>query len=139
MGLIGKVLVCLMAAFLATIAAAGLAYNSKSQSGSESTHQPWTQNKMEFVAWNGERWTAWIRDDAFEQIPQNERRWNRHSKASLAFTDWKGEFWQAKIEDREFLLAHRGDWQGTIERSTALRYRDWEGNNQLRTVEQLRR
>ena len=128
-----------MAAFLATIAAAGLAFDFNSRSGVEPTLDPWAQNKMEFVAWNGERWTAWIRDGAFEQIPQNEGKWSRHAKASLAFTDWEGEPWQAKIDDEEFLLAHRGDWQGPTDRTAAIRYRDWQGQNQIRTVEQLRR
>ena len=94
---------------------------------------------MEFVAWNSEEWTAWINDDAFEQLPQNDGKWSRHSNPSLAYTDWDGEKWQAKIEGEEFLLAHHGNWQGPVERAEAIQYRDWKGRNQLRTVAQLRR
>jgi hypothetical protein len=94
---------------------------------------------MEFVAWNGEKWTAWIRDGAFEQRPSNEGQWSRHANASLAFIDWEGRPWQSKIDGDTLLLAYRGDWKGPTERVTAIRYRDWNGENQLRTPAQLRR
>ena len=94
---------------------------------------------MEFVSWNGQRWLTWVHDGAFEQIPQDDKNWSRHSNPTLAFTDWEGEPWQAKIDGDEFLLAHRGEWEGLVERSHAIRYRDWAGTNQLRTVVQLRR
>ena len=134
-----KVLLGLCAALLVTIIGAKLWFDATAATGSLVGNQPWTQNEMEFVAWNGKRWTAWIRDGAFEQLPQDQSNWSRHAKASLAFIDWEGETWQAKIEGDEFLLAYRGDWQGPIERSKAIRYRDWQGDNQLRTVAQLRR
>ncbi|MDX1440198.1 MAG: hypothetical protein R3284_09875 [Rubricoccaceae bacterium] len=127
------------AAFLAAIIAAQLAYQLNPNSHGQSGNQAWAQNRMEFVAWNEEKWTAWIRGDNFEQAPLNTSKWSRHAKPSLAFIDWNGETWQAKIEDSVFLLAYRGDWNGTIERSSSIRYRDWNGNNQLRTVAQLRR
>jgi hypothetical protein len=94
---------------------------------------------MQFVAWNGARWTAWIRDETFEHVPQDPSRWSRHSNRSLAFIDWEGGPWQAKIDGEEFVLAHRGDWQEPTERATAIRYRDWTGKQQVRTVAQLRR
>ncbi|MGI9308357.1 MAG: hypothetical protein ACR2P6_03775 [Gammaproteobacteria bacterium] len=134
-----RALLCLFAAFLATIAAANLAYNINNPSLHDAAHDPWVQNRMEFVAWNNEQWTAWIRGEQFEQLPQNDRKWNRHANASLAFTDWNGDMWQAKISGDEFILAHRGDWNGPTESAAAIRYRDWQGNNQLRTVAQLRR
>lgn len=134
-----KVILGLVAAVLVTIVAAQLAYNANPNSHGQPGNQAWAQNQMEFVAWNNERWTSWIRGDKFEQLPQNSAKWSRHSNTSLAFIDWEGEAWQAKIDDDEFLLAHRGDWNGTIERASAIHYRDWTGNNQLRTVAQLRR
>ena len=139
MGPVTKGVLCFLAAVMATIAAASLAFNATAYTGSQPVNLPWVQTKLEFVAWNNERWTAWIRDDTFEQVPENTAQWSRHSNASLAFIDWKGEAWQAKIDGDEFLLAHRGDWNATTERAASIRYRDWEGNNQLRTVIQLRR
>ena len=124
---------------MTTIVAARMLYDATSYRGNEPANQPWVQSTMEFVAWNDQRWLAWIHDDAFEQIPQDDRNWSRHSNVTLAFTDWEGEMWQAKIDGDEFLLAHRGDWEGLIERSDAIRYRDWAGTNQLRTVVQLKR
>lgn len=134
-----RVVLCVLAAFAATVVAARVAFNATAGHGSESANQPWAQHKMEFVAWNDERWTAWIRDDAFEQLPQNNKRWARHANPSIAFIDWEGSPWQAKIDGDEFLLAHRGDWNGTTQRTTAIRYRDWAGGNEVRTVDQLRR
>ena len=93
----------------------------------------------EFVSWNNEQWTAWIHDDAFEQTPQAEGYWHRHSNPSLAFIDWEGEPWQAKIDGETFLLAHRGEWNEPTESATAIRYRDWSGRKQLRTLAQLTR
>ena len=134
-----KVILGLLAAVFATIVAAQLAYKANPNTRSQPGNQAWAQNQMEFVAWNNERWTAWILGNKFEQLPQNSDKWSRHSNASLAFIDWEGEAWQAKIDADEFLLARRGDWNGTIERASAIHYRDWTGNDQLRTVAQLRR
>ena len=129
----------LVAGVLAAIVAANLAFNATANVGTQPVNEPWAQDRMEIVAWNNEEWTAWIVDDIFHQIPENQSRWSQHSNPSLAFTDWEGEMWQAKIEVDDFLLAYRGDWNGPIERSDAIRYRDWAGNNQLRTATQLRR
>lgn len=135
----GKVVLGLFAAFAATIVAANLAFRATAESASEPVNEPWALGSMEFVAWNNEKWTAWIRGDAFEQIPQDTVNWSRHSNQSLAFVDWSGELWQAKIDGDEFELAFRGDWNDRVARATALRYRDWQGRNQIRTVMQLRR
>ena len=134
-----KVVLGLLAAFLVTILAARLAFYATIDTDSALANQPWAQDRMEFVTWNGERWTAWIRDGAFEHVPQNSSRWSRHSNSSLAFIDWEGEAWQAKISGEDFLLAHRGDWQEPTERAAAIRYRDWAGRHQLRSLAQLRR
>ncbi len=134
-----KGILALLGGVLAAIVAANLAFEATANVGSEPINEPWVLDRMEIVAWNNEKWTAWIAGDLFHQLPENESRWSRHSNASLAFTDWEGELWQAKIDGDEFLLAYRGDWQGPIERNPAMRYRDWEGKNQLRTVTQLRR
>jgi hypothetical protein len=134
-----KVVLGLVLAIVATIVAAKLAYEGTAFTGTSPTHQPWAQNSMEFVAWNGDKWTAWVRDDAFEQRPHQEGLWSGHANASLAFIDWELQRWQVKIDGDAFLLAHRGDWNGPTERATAIRYRDWEGENQLRTLTQLKR
>ena len=134
-----KIVFGLAAAVLAAIVGAKLAYEITVHTGAEPDNRPWAQNSMEFVAWNGEKWTAWIRDDAFEQRPQNETRWSGHTNTSLAFIDWERKPWQVKIDGDAFLLAKRGDWKGSTERVTAIRYRDWEGDNQLRTLMQLTR
>ena len=129
----------LVAGVFAAIVAANLAFNATANVGTQPVNEPWAQDRMEIVAWNNEKWTAWIVGDAFYQLPENEGKWSQHSNPSIAFTDWGGEMWQAKIEGDDFLLAYRGDWNGPIERSDAIRYRDWTGNNQLRTITQLRR
>jgi hypothetical protein len=134
-----KVLLGLAAAILVAIVAARFAYNVSSDPGDGPANEAWAQSKMEFVAWNNDKWTAWIHNGAFEQAPQNTDNWSRHSNASIAFTDWEGEAWQAKIDGDAFLLAHQGNWQGSVDRSEAIRYRDWSGNNQLRTVAELQR
>ena len=134
-----KVVLGLVAAVLVTIVAARLVYDATAYTGAGPENQPWAQNSMEFVAWNGEKWTAWIHNGAFEQRPQNERQWSSHASVSLAFIDWERKPWQVKVDGDAFLLAHRGDWKGSTERVTAIRYRDWEGENQLRTLTQLKR
>jgi len=134
-----KALLGLLAAVLIAITASRIAYNISSDPGDDPVNEAWQQSKMEFVAWNDDKWTAWIHDGSFEQAPENTSKWSRHSNASIAFTDWHGEAWQAKIDGDEFLLARQGNWQGSIERSEAIRYRDWSGNKQLRTVAELRR
>ncbi|MGH8177518.1 MAG: hypothetical protein ACREV5_14760 [Steroidobacter sp.] len=134
-----RALAVLLAAVLAAILAARLLYGATAGIDTALKLQPWTQNSMQFVAWDDEWWTAWIRDDRFELTPRAEGKWRRHVNASLAFIDWEGKPWQAKIEGQQFLLAYRGDWKGRIERASALRYRDWRGHHQLRTVAQLSR
>lgn len=134
-----KVALSLMVAVLAAMLAASLLYDATAETDTEPIPQPWAQHAMEFVAWNDERWTAWIRDDKFELLPREEGKWQRHTNVSLAFTDWQGQPWQVKVDGEQFLLAHRGDWKGRIERANAVRYRDWQGHPQLRTVAQLRR
>ncbi len=134
-----KVVLGLSAAVLTIVVAAKVAFEVTVYTGAQPDNQPWAQNSMEFVTWNGEKWTAWIRDGAFEHRPQNEGQWSSHANASLAFIDWEGRPWQVKINSDALLQAHRGDWKGSTERVTAIRYRDWEGNNQLRTLAQLKR
>jgi len=129
----------LILSVLVVILAAKITYNLNTDYGDEPANIAWAQNEMQFVAWNNEKWTAWIHNGAFELAPQNTDTWSRHSNISLAFTDWQGESWQAKIDGETFLLALRGDWQGTVEQVDAIRFRDWSGNNQLRTVAELQR
>jgi hypothetical protein len=138
-GVMAKVVLGLLAAFLATVLAARVSFFVSTSPDDAIADEPWSQNEMEFVAWNGERWTAWIRDGAFEHTPENPDRWSRHSNSSLAFIGWEGEAWQAKIDGEEFVLAHHGDWQHATERATAIRYRDWTGKHQLRSLTQLSR
>ncbi len=128
-----------LVAFVVAIAAARFAYRVSTDPGDGPVNEAWVRDKMEFVSWNNDKWTVWIHDGAFEQLPQNADKWSRHSNASIAFTNWEGEAWQAKIEGDVFLLAHQGNWEGSVERSEAIRYRDWSGNDQLRTVAELRR
>lgn len=126
-------------AVVASVGAAKLTYEMISYRGAEPINAPWQQSAMEFVTWNGERWTAWIRDDVFELRPVNEGKWSPHANTTLAFINWEGEPWQAKIDGDEFLLAHRGEWRSSIERDNAIRYRNWEGKYELRSLDQLRR
>ncbi len=134
-----KTIFGLIVSVLVVILAAKITYNLKTDHGDAPANKAWAQNEMQFVAWNNEKWTAWVHDGAFELAPQNTDTWSRHSNMSLAFTGWHGESWQAKIEGDTFLLAFRGNWQGTVEQADAIRFRDWSGNNQLRTVAQLQR
>ena len=134
-----KVLSGLFAAVLVVIVAAKFAHSVSTDTGDVIINEAWAQGKMEFVAWNDERWTAWIQADTFMQVPQNTDNWSRHSNANLAYTNWEGESWQAKIDGDIFLLAYQGNWQGPVDRSEAIRFRDWSGNNRLRTVAELKR
>lgn len=136
-----KVVLALVAAAVALlpVVAAKLLYDATTYTGAEPINQPWAQNNMEFVAWNGEKWTAWIRDESFEQRPQDEGTWHEHANISLAFVAWDSEPWQAKIDGDGFLLARRGNWKDETMHVSAIRYRDWKGKNQLRTVAQLKR
>ena len=134
-----RVLVGLLISVAVTIAGARVAFLASTETGAEPMNEPWAQDRMEYVTWNGTRWTAWVRGDGFELDPLDDGRWHRHANQSIAFIDWEGEEWQARLEGDEFLLAHRGDWSAHAETATAIRYRDWMGRNQLRTVAQLRR
>lgn len=134
-----KAVLGLLVAVLVAIFAARLIHRATAQSAVEPIPQPWSQNRMEFVTWNGEPWTAWIHDQRFELLPRQEGKWRRHANTTLAFADWHGQPWQAKLDGEQFLLAPHGDWKGRTERATAIRYRDWKGRPQLRTVPQLRR
>jgi hypothetical protein len=136
---VNKVILGLIVSVLAAILAAKITYNLNANHGDAPANKAWAQNEMQFVAWNNEKWTAWVHDGAFEMAPQNTNSWSRHSNISLAFTDWQGDAWQAKIDGDVFLLAFQGNWQGTIEQVDAIRFRDWSGNNQLRTVAELQR
>jgi len=135
---VARVVAGLGLAFFVTILAARLAFEATTAGGKPGA-QPWAQNSMQFVSWNGEQWTTWIRGGRFELVPRDTGDWSRHSNASLAFVDWHGEPWQAKVDDKVFVLARRGDWRAPTERAGAIRYRDWQGKNQLRTVPQLMR
>lgn len=126
-------------AVLVAIVAANFAYQSTTDAASDPGNDAWATHRMELVAWNNVRWTAWVHDGQFELVPADDGRWHRHSSASVAFVDWDGELWQAKIDGSEFLLAPNGEWEGEIERSDSIRYRDWSGNRQLRTVANLER
>lgn len=132
-----RALATLVAALFLVIAAAKIASDFSTDPGNEPVNDAWAQDRMEYVTWNGDRWTAWIHDGAFRKVPQGTGRWSRHSNASIAFIDWDGEPWQAKIDGDVFLLAKQGDWQGQVERSEALRYLDWQENKRLRTVASL--
>ena len=127
-----KVVLVLSAAVFAAILGAKLMYDATVHTGTEPAKQPWAQNTMEFMAWNGEKWTTWIRDNKFEHRPQNDTLWSPHANTSLAFIGWEGEPWQVKITSDATTLAHRGDWKGATEQVTAIRYRDWKGEKQLR-------
>ena len=134
-----KVLVGLAAAVLATVGGARLAYELTVDTDTGPVHEAWAQGTMKLVAWNNVRWTAWIIDGEFVQIPQGTDKWHRHTNASVAFVDWEGVPQQAKVDGAAFLLAEHGDWNGHVERSEAIRYRDWDGARQLRTVAHLSR
>lgn len=134
-----KALVGIFAAFLLAIAAAQFAFQMTDKEGEGPGNEAWNRDRMEFIAWNNERWTAWIHDGAFEQLPEDTANWSRHAKSSIAYIDWEGEVYQAKIDGDKFKLVHRGNWGGDVEVSDAIRYRDWSGNKELRTVAELRR
>ena len=129
----------IFAALVIVIVSAKYASNVSMDTGFESPNEAWATDQMDFVTWNDGRWTAWIHEGGFEQVPQDSGSWHRHSKASIAFLDWEGEPWQAKVEDGQFILAKHGNWDDSVERSESIRYLDWHGNKRLRTVADLRR
>ena len=88
---------------LTPIVAAKLVFDATSYTGSEPVNEPWVQSSMEFVTWNGEKWTGWVRSEGFELRPQNEGRWSQHSNSMLAFMDWEGAPWQVRIDGDSFL------------------------------------
>lgn len=134
-----KALLGLLAGVFVAIVTARFAFNVKTDIGDEPVQEAWAQNKIEFVTWNNEKWTAWIHDGAFELIPQDLNNWSRHANSSIAFTNWNGESWQARVDGDSFLLAAEGNWEGETERAQAIQYLDWNGNNQFRTVADLQR
>lgn len=134
-----QALVGIFTAFVVAIAAAQFAFRATDKEGDEPGNEAWSHDRMQFVAWNNERWTAWIHDGAFEKLPEDTANWSRHANQSIAYVDWEGEAFQAKIDGDSFLLAHHGNWGGEVEVAEAIRYRDWSGNKQLRTVAELRR
>ena len=129
----------LFLAIIVTVVAAKLAFEYSSAASNTPGSQPWSNDRMEFVAWNNERWTGTVHDGAFELVPENTGNWSRHSNSTRAFIDWDGEPWQAKVDGDAFLLAYRGNWNGDTVRADAIQYRDWQDSNQLRTVSQLTR
>ena len=129
----------LLVAVLLVITAAKFAASVSSAPAEAALNEAWAQNKMEFITWNNEKWSAWIHANEFTKVPQNTADWSRHSIASLAYINWEGESWQAKIDGDLFLLAYQGNWQGPVDQSEAIRFRDWSGNNRIRTVTELRR
>ena len=135
----GKGLLALAVLCVATIVGSSLAFDLKTASTHEAGSEPWALQRMEFVSWNNDRWTAWVKDDSFEHTPEESGYWHRHSNPSLAFIDWNGEPWQAKVAEESFILAHRGDWDMPTEAVSALRYIDWSGEKQIRTLAQLSR
>jgi hypothetical protein len=135
----GKSLLALAVLFVATIVGSSLAFDLKTASTHETGSEPWALQRMEFVSWNNDRWTAWVQGDSFEHTPEESGYWHRHSNPSLAFIDWDGEPWQAKVAEESFILAHRGDWDMPTEAVSALRYIDWSGEKQIRTLAQLSR
>jgi len=134
-----KALIGLAVAFAATVGGARLAFEASSHAQSPTATAPWAQDRMEFVAWNGQRWTAWVHDGRFELTPQSEGTWHRHSNTTIAYIGWDGELWQARVDDGRFRVARRGEWGDHSETIDSLRYRDWSGNRKVRTVTQLTR
>lgn len=129
----------LLAAFAIAIGAARFAYSIKAEQDLGTSDAAWAQDRIRFVAWNNQKWMAWIRDNSFELVPDNNGSWSRHSNSSIAFVDWNNEPWQAKVDGDSFLLAQKGNWQGDVQRSEAIRYKDWSGANQIRTIAEIRR
>jgi len=126
-------------ALVIAIVGAKYASNVSKESDFDSPNEAWVTEQMEFVTWNDGRWTAWIHESEFEQVPEDTGSWHRHSNASIAFLNWDGEPWQAKVENDRFLLAKRGNWEEGAEWSDSIRYLDWHGYKRLRTVPDLRR
>lgn len=134
-----RALSLLLTGFVVAVAAANIAYRASADTGADRGSMAWSRDRMEFVAWNGVEWTAWIHAGAFELVPKKSGRWHRHRSPSIAFIDWQGEPWQAKLDDGRFVLARKGHWEDELVEDESIRYRDWAGNNQLRTVADLAR
>ena len=131
-----KIVLGILAAAFCTIVAAKLAYDASAHPSEARLNEPWAQNRMEFVAWNGNNWTAWIRDESFEHRPQHEGTWHPHANPTLSYINWDGEPTKATIEGETFVVAPHGM---DSSRQDAIRYRDWDGENRLRTYNQLQR
>jgi hypothetical protein len=134
-----KSILGVLTAFAVAAGAARFAYSINADQSLGTSDAAWSQDRIGFVAWNNQKWTAWIRDNSFELDPENTGSWSRHSNSSIAFIDWNNEPWQAKVDGDSFLLAQKGNWQGDIQRSEAIRYTDWSGDNQIRTIAEIRR
>ena len=134
-----KAIIGLIVAFALSVMGARLAFEASGPDEASSTAAPWAQNKMEFIAWNGQRWTAWLRDGNFELTPENEGNWHRHANSSIAYIGWGGEPIQARLHGEQFQIAHRGEWHAAVEEVEAIHYIDWSGVRRVRSVEQLTR
>ena len=62
-----KVVLALLTAVLLTIAAAKFTFEVRAHQGVEPGNEAWANSKMEFVSWNQQKWTAWIREDIFSK------------------------------------------------------------------------
>lgn len=135
----GRSIILVLLGFGIATVAANVVYRVNAAPVIDTEAQAWSHDRMEFVAWNGVEWTAWIHDGAFELVPRQSGRWHRHRSASIAFTGWNGERWQAKVDGDVFVLARDGNWDGEVITDSSIRYRDWRQNKRLRTVEELQR
>ncbi len=91
--------------------------------GASSSH---TDEIMEYITWDGSKWTVKIVDGQFLHAPNGD--WNRAHRADiLNYRTWDGAPWTARMVDGEFLHALNGDFN-QAHHDTILNYRTWDGS-----------
>jgi hypothetical protein len=65
---------------------------------------------MNYISWDGSRWTARIQGNGFVHAPNGN--WQQsHADTIMNYISWDGSKWTAKIQGSGFVHAPNGNWQ----------------------------
>lgn len=79
---------------------------------------------LEFVAWDGSKWSARIQGEGFLLAPDGD--WNRAAADTvLRYLTWNGAKWAAKIQEGGFLHAPEGKWIWA-QANPVIQYLNWD-------------
>lgn len=79
---------------------------------------------LEFVTWDGSKWSARIQDEGFLLAPNGD--WSRAAADTvLRYLAWDGKKWAAKIQEGGFLHAPEGKWYWS-QANAVIQYLNWD-------------